>query len=62
MVKTQRIFSIEPHSGFTEFDILQKYRQSFERSEQVHLHNIIPFFKLIRSMNLQKGTLDRKIT
>lgn len=33
MVKIRKISEIEPTLGFTEFDILEKYRQSFEKSE-----------------------------
>ena len=29
MVKIQKISEIEPRLGFTEFDMLKKYRQSF---------------------------------
>lgn len=60
MAKTQRISSIEPTLGFTEFDILQKYRQSFERSELGHLYSVLTFSALARSMNLQEASLGRK--
>lgn len=33
MVKIQKISEIEPRLGFTEFDMLKKYRQSFATSE-----------------------------
>ena len=32
MVKIQKISEIEPCLGFTEFDMLKKYRQSFATS------------------------------
>ncbi|MEG2639825.1 MAG: transposase [Clostridiales bacterium] len=60
MVKIQKISSIEPTLGFTEFDILQKYRQSFERSELGHLYAMIPFSELARSMHLRDTPLGRK--
>ena len=60
MVKIQKISSIEPTLGFTEFDILQKYRQSFECSELGHLHSVLPFSGLACSMNLQESPLGRK--
>ena len=60
MVKIQKISSIEPTLGFTEFDILQKYRQSFERSELGHLYAMIPFSELARSMHLRDAPLGRK--
>ncbi|MCG4683794.1 hypothetical protein L0O93_05355 [Bacteroides finegoldii] len=38
MVKIQKISEIEPCLGFTEFDMLKKYRQSFATSELGRLH------------------------
>ena len=38
MVKIQKISEIEPRLGFTEFDMLKKYRQSFATSELGRLH------------------------
>lgn len=60
MAKVQKTSSIEPTLGFTEFDILQKYRQSFERSELGHLYSVLPLSDLARSMNLQESFLGRK--
>lgn len=37
MVKIQKISEIEPCLGFTEFDMLKKYRQSFVTNELDHL-------------------------
>ena len=34
MVKIQKISEIEPCLGFTEFDMLKKYRQSFRSEER----------------------------
>ena len=34
MAKVQNISEIHPTLGFTEFDILEKYRKSFNESEQ----------------------------
>ena len=33
MAKIQNISEIQPTLGFTEFDILEKYRKSFNESE-----------------------------
>lgn len=60
MVKIQKISSLEPTLGFTEFDILQKYRQSFELSELGRLYRVLPLSKLARSMPLQESALGRK--
>ena len=46
MVKKQKISEIEPSLGFTEFDILKKYRQSFATSELGRLHSLFPFLAL----------------
>ena len=48
MVKIQKISEIEPRLGFTEFDMLKKYRQSF------------PFSELARQMHLKSSALGRK--
>ena len=52
MVKIQKISEIEPSLGFTEFDILKKYRQSFATSELGRLHSLFPFSALARQMRL----------
>lgn len=46
MVKIQKISEIEPRLGFTEFDMLKKYRQSFATSELGRLHALFPFSEL----------------
>ena len=46
MVKIQKISEIEPSLGFTEFDILKNYRQSFAMSELGRLHSLFPFLAL----------------
>lgn len=60
MAKIQKISSIEPTLGFTEFDILQQYRQSFEYSELGHLYSVLPLSELACSMNLRQAPLGRK--
>ena len=39
MAKIQNISEIHPTFGFTEFDILEKYRNSFKESELGRLHS-----------------------
>ena len=43
MAKIQNISEIHPTLGFTEFDILEKYRKSFNESELGKLHSVFPF-------------------
>ena len=43
MAKIQNISDIHPTLGFTEFDILEKYRKSFNESELGRLHSVFPF-------------------
>ena len=43
MAKIQNISEIHPTLGFTEFDILEKYYKSFNKSELGRLHSIFPF-------------------
>ncbi|EOA53480.1 hypothetical protein HMPREF1214_04519 [Bacteroides sp. HPS0048] len=60
MVKIQKISEIEPSLGFTEFDMLKKYRQSFATSELGRLHSLFPFSELARQMHLKSSALGRK--
>ena len=60
MVKIQKISEIEPRLGFTEFDMLKKYRQSFPTSELGRLHALFPFSELAREMHLKSSALGRK--
>ena len=53
MVKIQKISEIEPRLGFTEFDMLKKYRQSFATSELGRLHALFPFSELAREMHFE---------
>ena len=59
MVKIQKISEIEPRLGFTEFDMLKKYRQSFATSELGRLHALFPFSELAREMHLKSSALGR---
>ena len=43
MAKIQNISEIHSTLGFTEFDILEKYRKSFNESELGWLHSVFPF-------------------
>ena len=60
MVRIQKILEIEPCLGFTEFDILEKYRQSFATSELGRLHSLFPFSELAQQMHLKSSPLGRK--
>lgn len=60
MAKIQKISEIEPSLGFTEFDMLKKYRKSFECSELGKIHAIFPFSSLAKEMGLKESPLGRK--
>lgn len=60
MVKIQKISEIEPTLGFTEFDLLEKYRSSFSCSELGCIHSLFPFSELARNMGLKTHRLGRK--
>ena len=60
MVKIQKISEIEPCLGFSEFDMLKKYRQSFATSELGRFHSQFPFSELARQIHLKSSTLGRK--
>ncbi len=60
MVKIQKISEIEPTLGFTEFDIVQKYRMSFKCSELGHIYKLFPFSELARRMGLLDSRLGRR--
>lgn len=53
MAKIRKLSEIEPTLCFTEFDILEKYRHSFECSELGRLHALFPFSALVRTMGLK---------
>ena len=46
MAKVQNISEIHPTLGFTEFDIIEKYRKSFHESELGRLHSVFPFERI----------------
>ena len=49
MAKIQDISEIHPTLDFTEFDILEKYRKSFNESELGKLHSTFPFKRIAKS-------------
>jgi len=60
MRKIRKISDLQPTIGFTEFDIYQDYRQSFQNSELGRLHELFPFTELAQSLGLTENTLGRK--
>ncbi len=52
MAKIQNISEIHPTLGFTEFDILEKYRKSFKESELGRLHSVFPFECMAKAESL----------
>lgn len=60
MVKIQNISEIHPTLGFTEFDILEKYRTSFNASELADLHSVFPFDGIAKEVRLSQHRLGRR--
>ena len=59
MRKIQKISDLHPMLGFTEFDIYQDYRQSFQSSELGKIYELFPFSDLCKELKLQECTLGR---
>ena len=49
-----------PTLGFTEFDILEKYRKSFNESELGKLHSVFPFECMAKAAGLSDRRLGRR--
>lgn len=60
MAKIQKISEIHPTLGFTEFDILEKYRKSFHESELGRLHSLFPFKCMAKAAGLSEQRLGRR--
>ena len=60
MAKIQNISKIHPTLGFTEFDILEKYRKSFMESELGRLHSVFPFECMAKAAGLSDRRLGRR--
>ena len=60
MAKIQNISEIHPTLGFTEFDILEKYRKSFTESELGILHSVFPFECMAKTLGLSQQRLGRR--
>ena len=60
MAKIRNISEIHPTLGFTEFDILEKYRKSFNESELGRLHSVFPFEHIAKEAGLSELRLGRK--
>ena len=46
--------------GFTEFDVLEKYRKSFNESELGRLHSVFPFDRMAKAAGLSEQRLGRR--
>ena len=60
MAKIQNISEIHSTLGFTEFDILGKYRKSFNESELGRLHSVFPFEHMAKAAGLSEQRLGRR--
>ena len=58
MAKIQNISEIHPTLGFTEFDVLEKYRKSFNESELGRLHSAFPFDRMAKA-EAEAGTAGK---
>ena len=61
MAKIQNISEIHPTWGLTEFDVLEKYRKSFNESELDRLHSVFPFERMAKAIGLLNSVLDAGI-
>ena len=60
MAKIVNISEIHPTLCFTEFDILEKYRKSFNESELGKLHSVFPFECMAKAAGLSDRRLGRR--
>ena len=60
MAKIQNISEIHPVLGFTEFDIIEKYRKSFHESELGRLHSVFPFERMAKAAGLSERHPGRR--
>ena len=60
MAKIQNISEIHPTLGFTEFDIIEKYRKSFHESELGRLHSVFPFERIAKAMGVSEQRQGRR--
>ena len=60
MAKIQNISEIHPTLGFTEFDVLEKYRKSFNESELGRIHSVFPFERMAKAIGLSEQRLGRR--
>ena len=58
MAKIVNISEIHPTLGFTEFDILEKYRKSFHESGLGRLHSLFLFECMAKAAGLSDRRLD----
>ena len=60
MAKIAKISEIHPTLGFTEFDILEKYRKSFHESGLGRLHSLFLFECMAKAAGLSEQRLGRR--
>ena len=60
MAKIQNISEIHPTLGFTEFDVLEKYRKSFNESELGRLYSVFPLESMAKAAGLSEQHLGRR--
>ena len=60
MAKIHNISEIHPTLGFTEFDVPEKYRKSFNEGELDRLHSVLPFARMAKVTGLSEQRLGRR--
>jgi len=60
MRKIRKISDIVPIICFTEYDIYEDYRQSFQKSELGKVHALFPFTAIAKAIGLQENRLGCK--
>ena len=60
MAKIRDISEIHPTLCFIEFDILEKYRKSFNESELGRFHSAFPFESMVKEAGLSEQRLGHR--
>lgn len=60
MAKIYNISESHPTLGFTEFDVLEKYRKSFNENELGRLHSVFPFERMAKVSGLSAPCLGHR--
>jgi hypothetical protein len=59
MRKIRKISELQPKIGFTEFDIFNEYKKSFDTSELGKIHRVLPLKALAKEIGLRDSHIGR---